>query len=39
MRERRKRRWGLKSKNQLPLFMVWDEWWYGDEVVYAATVF
>lgn len=27
------RRWGFKSKKQLPLFMVWDEHWAGGEVV------
>jgi hypothetical protein len=34
-----KRRYGFKSRNQLPLFMIWDEDWYGGEVVYARVVF
>lgn len=34
-----RRRWGFKSKKQLPLFMVWDEHWYFGEVEYANIVF
>lgn len=34
-----KRRWGFKSKNQLPLFMIWEEDWENDEVVYARVIF
>lgn len=33
------RRWGFKSKKQLPLFMVWDELWEDGEVVHAWVVF
>lgn len=34
-----KRRWAFKSKKQLPLFMVWDEYWHDGEVEYASVVF
>ena len=33
------RRYGFKSRNQLPLFMIWDEDWENGEVVYAGVVF
>lgn len=32
-------RWGFKSKNQLPLFMVWREHWIDGDVVYADVIF
>ena len=32
-------RWGFKNKNQLPLFMIWDEYWENGEVVYAIVRF
>ncbi len=32
-------RWGLKSKNQIPLFMVWREFWEDGEVVHANVLF
>jgi hypothetical protein len=34
-----KRRWGFKSKKQLPLFMVWDEEWQDGDVVFAWVIF
>lgn len=33
------RRWGFKSRNQLPLFMIWDEEWFQGEVIMAYVVF
>jgi len=33
------RRWGFKGKNQIPLFMIWDEYWDEGEVTYARVVF
>jgi hypothetical protein len=30
---------GFKSKTQLPLFMVWREYWNRGEVVYAKVLF
>lgn len=30
---------GFKSKNQLPLFMVWREFWEAGEVVYGDVLF
>ena len=35
----RKRRFGFKGKNQLYLFMVWDEFWLGGEVVHGRVIF
>lgn len=32
-------RWGFKSKNQMPLFMVWREYWCDGEVVNARVIF
>ncbi len=32
-------RWGFKSKNQLPLFLVWREYLFDEEVLYAEVVF
>lgn len=34
-----KLRFGFKGKNQLPLFMVWKEWWEDGDVVYAKVLF
>lgn len=34
-----KRRCGFKSRNQLPLFMVWEEYWHADEIEFASVVF
>jgi len=34
-----KRRFGFKSKTQLPLFMVWDEFWENGEIVHATVRF
>jgi len=34
-----RRRWGFKSKKQLPLFMIWDEEWHEGEVVFAWVIF
>ena len=34
-----KRRWGFKSKNQLPLFMIWEEEWFDGEVIYGTVLF
>ena len=34
-----RRRWGFKSKKQLPLFMIWEEYWGGGEVRHANIVF
>lgn len=33
------RRWGFKGKNQLWLFMIWDEYWDDGDVTYACIVF
>mgnify|MGYP003151546402 CR=1 FL=1 len=30
---------GFKSKTQLPLFMVWREFWDGGDVIYAYVIF
>lgn len=35
----KKIKFGFKSKNQLPLFMVWREWWENGEVVFADVLF
>jgi hypothetical protein len=32
-------RFGFKGKDQLPLFMVWKEYWEGGEVVFAKVLF
>ena len=34
-----KRRWSLRSSDQAPVFMVWDEEIVNGEVVYAKIVF
>lgn len=33
------KRWGFKSKTQLPLFMMWTEYWVNGEVEYAQVTF
>ncbi len=35
----RKVRWGFKSKNQLPLFMVWEEFSDSGVVIHANVLF
>ena len=37
--EKVKRRWSFWSKNQMPFFMVWDEFWDNGRVIHAAVVF
>jgi hypothetical protein len=32
-------RFGFKSKHQLPLLMVWREYWHGGDVVHATVLF
>lgn len=32
-------RFAFKSKTQLPLFMIWREFWVDGEVVYAYVLF
>lgn len=32
-------RWGFKSKDQLPLFMIWEEEIENGEVVFARVIF
>lgn len=32
-------RLGLKSRNQVPLFMIWRERWIDGEIVHAWVVF
>lgn len=32
-------RFGFRSKNQSPLFLVWREWWENGEVVFAHVLF
>ena len=32
-------RFGFRSSRQTPLFMVWREYWYQSEVVYATVLF
>lgn len=34
-----KRRWGLKSRNQTSLLLIWYEVWEGGEVVHAHVTF
>ena len=34
-----KMRWGFRGKTQLPLFMVWREFWERGEVVHADVLF
>jgi hypothetical protein len=34
-----KKRWGFKSRTQLPLFMMWEEDWCNGEVVYGRVTF
>lgn len=33
------RRWGFKSRKQLPLFMVWEEYRHNGEVEHATVIF
>jgi hypothetical protein len=33
------RRYGFKSRNQFPLFMIWDEDFENGEFVYACVIF
>lgn len=35
----RKKRCGFRSKTQLPLFMIWEEIWQGNEIVHAKVLF
>jgi hypothetical protein len=35
----RTRRWGFRGKNQLPLFMVWEEIRVGGDIVHATVLF
>lgn len=37
--ETTKIRFGFKGKSQLPLFMVWREYWERGEVTYAEVIF
>lgn len=30
---------GFKGRNQLPLLMIWREYWYGGEVVGGDVIF
>jgi len=30
---------GFKNKNQLPLFMVWKEYYENNEMIFAKTLF
>ena len=32
-------RWAFKSDNQRPFFLLWEEEWYGGEVVYARVIY
>lgn len=32
-------RFGFKGQNQLPLFMIWREFWHNGEVTYAYVIF
>ena len=32
-------KWGFKSSRQLPLFMIWKEYWEQGEVVYGEVLF
>lgn len=32
-------RWGFRSRNQSPLFMVWREYLQDDEVMFAIVLF
>lgn len=34
-----KTRWGFKSRTQLPLFMVWREYWQDGDVVHVTVLF
>lgn len=33
------RHWGFKGPKQLPLFMIWEEYWDNGEVSYARVLF
>lgn len=37
--ETTKLRFGFRSKRQLPIFMVWREYWFNGEVVFASVIF
>lgn len=32
-------RFGFKGKNQIPLFMIWREYWSCGQVVYADVIY
>jgi len=35
----KKLRIGFKSKNQLPLLMIWEEYWHAGEIVDGRVLF
>ena len=39
MMEMEKIRYGFAGPNQLPFFMLWREYWYAGEVVYAEVIY
>jgi hypothetical protein len=34
-----KRRFGFKNKNQSSLFLIWEEYWVDNEVIFAKVIF
>jgi hypothetical protein len=37
--EKTKTRFGFRSKYQMPIFMVWREYWEYGEMVFAKVIF
>ena len=37
--EKTKTRFGFRSKHQMPIFMVWREFWKDGEMVFAKVIF
>lgn len=35
----KKRRYGFRGKNQLPLFQIWEKDWEDGEVIFARVIF
>jgi hypothetical protein len=39
MKEKKRIRFGFRSKYQMPLFMIWREYWQEEEIVFAEVIF
>lgn len=37
--EKKKIRFGFRSKDQMPLFMIWREYWEDNEIVFTEVLF